>query len=351
MKFKQLISAVAVIVILLSCASCGLSDKSSDPDTKAKSYYEYFDTVSVIISYLGDSESDFNANCDAVSELLQKYHRLFDIYYEYSGINNLKTVNDNAGIAPVEVDDELIDFLLYAKDIYNITNGKTNIAMGAVTALWHKAREDAADSPESAYLPSPDDIAEAMKHCDINSLIIDKTGGTVFISDADMRLDVGALGKGYATELAAKLLEERRATSYVLNIGGNIRTVGSKPSGEGWVTGITNPDKSSDESFVTRVVIKDTSLVTSGDYERFYTVGGINYHHIIDPLTGMPARYFSSVSVFAKDSGLADALSTALFCMSYEDGIKLVDKLGDVEVIWVTAEGEVKMTENIEIFS
>ena len=187
-----------------------------------------------------------------------------------------------------------------------------------------------------------------MKHCNIDDLIIDKASGTVYISDPDMSLDVGAIGKGYATEKAAELLISRGISSYVLNIGGNIRAIGEKVTGDGWVTGITNPDHTSGEQFVARVNIKNISLVTSGDYERFYTVEGVKYHHVIDPVTLMPASYFSSVSVFTPDSGLADALSTALFCMSYEDGKELVESIGEVDVIWVDTEYNVYYTDGIE---
>ncbi|MBR2454112.1 MAG: FAD:protein FMN transferase, partial [Clostridia bacterium] len=242
-----------------------------EPETQAKSYYEFFDTVSTVISYKGDSTAEFEANCDAVSRLLGEYHRLFDIYHEYAGANNLMTVNKNAGLEPVKVDEKLIDFLLYCKEIFTLTNGKTNVAMGSVLGLWHDERELGTENPEKAKLPSADALAEASKHTDINAIVIDKEASTVFISDPKVRIDVGAIGKGYATEKAAELLIEGGVTSYVLNIGGNIRAIGAKPNGDGWKTGITNPDKASTEPFVCRVNIKDISLVTSGDYERFYT--------------------------------------------------------------------------------
>ena len=344
MKFKK---QICLLLCLLFSTTLLFSCKEASP--QATSYYEFFDTVSVIFSYRGDSKEEYNANCDAVYELFEEYHKLFDIYYEYSGINNLKTVNKNAGIAPVKVDEKLIDFLMYSKEIHHLTNGKTNIAMGSVVKLWKDALEYGTANPKNAYIPSDEALQEASKHTDINNLIIDKESGTVFISDPDMCLDVGAIAKGYATERAAELLIKRGATSYVLNIGGNIRAIGKKSKNKGWTTGITNPDKSSDESFVCRVVISDTSLVTSGDYERYYIVDSKRYHHIIDPATNMPAEYFSSVSIFTKDSALADSLSTALFCMSYEEGLALINTIQNVDVIWVYPDGTVKMTENIKL--
>jgi thiamine biosynthesis lipoprotein len=320
-----------------------------DPQIQAKAYYEYFDTKSIIYSYKGDSEAEFKANCTVVESLLAEYHKLFDIYFEYSGINNIKTINKNAGKAPVEVDEKLIDFLLYCKEAYALTGGKTNVAMGAVLRLWHDCREDAEDDPENAKIPDMAELEAARLHCDINDLIIDEEAGTVYISDPDMSLDVGAIGKGYATECAAEMLIGRGVTSYVLNIGGNIRAIGEKVTGDGWVTGITNPNKLSEESFIAKVSIKNTSLVTSGDYERYYYADGVKYHHVIDPVTLMPAAYFSSVSIFTLDSGLADALSTALFCMSYEEGLALVKSIGGVEVIWVDPDYNVKCTSGIEL--
>ena len=352
MKIKKITSLFLCVALLssllLSCKN-PTEQPIEEPKTQATSYYEYFNTVSVIMSYRGDSKQEYDENCQAVDALLRDYHRMFDIYYEYAGINNLKTVNQNAGVAPVQVDERLIDFLLYAKEVYTMTAGAVNIAMGAVLSLWHDAREDGMDDPESAALPPSDALTEAAKHTDINQLIIDKEAGTVYLADPDMRLDVGAVGKGYATEQAAQLLLSRGVTSYVLNIGGNIRAIGEKVTGEGWITGITNPDKTSANSFVCRVSIKDTSLVTSGDYERYYVVDGKKYHHIIDPKTLMPATYFSSVSIFTKDSGLADSLSTALFCLSYEDGRTLIESIGGIEVIWVYPDGKVVMTDGITL--
>ena len=357
MRFQRILSLLLFLSLLLATSvACQKPPEENapveDPPTQAKSYYEFFDTVSVIFSYKGDSAEEFEANCEAISDLLLEYHRLFDIYYEYEGINNLKTVNKQAGKEPVKVDSKLIDFLLYAKEIHTLTNGATNIAMGSVLSLWHDAREDGIDAPESAALPNADALTEAAKHTDINDLIIDREACTVFFADPAMRLDVGAIGKGYAAEQAAQLLISRGVSSYVLNVGGNLRAIGAKPaSGNGWVTGITNPDKTSEESFVCKVVLKDTSLVTSGDYERFYVVDGKRYHHIIDPKTNQPAAYFSSVSIFTPDSALADALSTALFCMTYEEGLQLIKKLENVDVIWVKSDGTLYKTEGIELYN
>ncbi len=312
-----------------------------------KTYYEYFDTVCHVSSYGNESREEFSDRCAELEAILKKYHRLFDIYREYEGVNNLATVNKNAGSSPVKTDPELMEFLLYAKDIYTLTDGEVNVAMGAVLSLWRECREKAADDPKTATLPSQKALEEAAKHISIDSLVIDEKACTVYISDSQASLDVGALGKGYAAERAAEALSDAGVSSYVLNFGGNIRAVGAKPDGEGWITGITDPDTSSSQAFAARVMLSDTSCVTSGSYERYFTVDGRNYHHIIDKDTLFPSEYFASVSVVTKDSALADALSTALFSMSHEEGLALCQRLGSVEVIWVGHDGSILMTEGI----
>jgi thiamine biosynthesis lipoprotein len=158
---------------------------------------------------------------------------------------------------------------------------------------------------------------------------------------------VGALGKGYATEKAAEHLRTVGADSYVLNIGGNIRIIGHKQDGGSWGTGIKDPADTS--RYATVIDIADTSCVTSGDYERFFSVNGKKYHHIIDKDTLMPSEYFSSVTIITPDSGLADALSTALFSMSYEDGLRLISAMSTkVEVLWIFPNGEMRMSDGFK---
>jgi thiamine biosynthesis lipoprotein len=276
-----------------------------------------------------------------IEEELRQYHRLFDIYYEYSDTPNLKTVNDNAGKNAVKVDGKIIDLLEYAKEMYSLTGGEMNIAMGSVLSLWHESREAAQKSPDGASIPTKSALDEAKKHTSIENIVINREESTVYISDEKTRIDVGALGKGYATEMIGKMLKEKGISSYVLNIGGNIKTIGEKKNGEGWLTGITNPDKTSSESFACRVEIKNISCVTSGDYERYFTVDDKKYHHIIDKDTLYPAEYFSSVTVITPDSALADALSTALFNVDYETGKRLIEGIDEILVVWVFPDGTV----------
>lgn len=316
--------------------------KVTNPQGRGKVWYNFFDTVSYIYSYAGDDDALFNERTDSAADLLNEYHKLFDIYYEYANTNNLRTINLNAGGEPIPVDSKLIDFLLYAKELHELTEGQMNIMMGSVLSIWHDAR--CASTP---YLPDEALLKEASKHTSWDSLEIDKENGTVRLTDPKASIDVGALGKGYATEMAARYLEENGVTSYVLNIGGNIRIVGTKLDGSGWRTGIRDP-KNPNNAFKVELTLSDCACVTSGSYEKYFTINGVSYNHVIDSDTLYPANYFDSLTIITKDSGLADALSTALFCMSYEDGLELAQRLGDVDVVWIFKDGSVKYTKGIE---
>lgn len=325
--------------MVFTLAACAAEAPKAEPQGKA--FFAYFDTVSYVYSYAGDSVEQFNERVDIVSGTLEKYHRMFDIYHEYTGMNNLCTVNRLAGGDPVEVDKELIDFLIYAKELYTATQGEMNIMLGAVLSLWHDCREAAENG--DARLPDERELTEAAEHTDISLLEIDEEKLTVRISDERASIDVGALGKGYATERAAEALEAQGVSSYVLNIGGNLRIIGTKPDGGGWVTGIRDPQNES-ASIDQRLLLADTSCVTSGVYERYFTVDGERYHHIIDKDTCYPAAYFSSVTVVSGDSALADALSTALFCMSLDEGVELLKGL-DAQALWIFPSGEIEYSE------
>ena len=338
MKIFKSISCLCLVVgLLVFMTGCPSTSNTGNPKPRGLMQFNYFDTVSYVYTYAGDSDEAFEKNAEEVFDILGYYHQLFDIYHEYSGVTNLCTINKNAGGEAMEVDSELIDFLLYAKRLYGITGGEMTVMMGSVLKIWHDART------AGTYVPDMDKLTAAKALTDISLLEIDEENNTVRIAKAGASLDVGALGKGYATEKAAEHLENEGVTSYVLNIGGNIRIIGTKPDGSGWKTGITNPhDKNTYANYIN---ISDISCVTSGDYERFYTVEGKKYHHIIDKDTLMPSDYFSSVTILTNDSGLADALSTALFSMSYEDGLALLENIPDeVDVLWICKDGTQIMT-------
>ena len=338
----------AISVFLVIAAAINLSACSARPEKTrySKAYLEFFDTVTQIVGYDVDEET-FTQNCEKVYSLLEEYHQLTDIYHSYEGVNNVRTINKNAGIEPVKVDEKLISLLEFSKEMCAATDGKCNIAMGSVLSIWHKYREAGISDPETAELPPMDALVEASDHCDIDKLIIDRDTGTVYLDDPEMSLDLGAAAKGYAVERAVQLLmDEGIESGYTLNIGGNVRTIGTKGDGSDWAAGIQNPDTAdSEKPYIVRLKLNGMALVTSGNYQRYYEVDGVRYHHIIDPDTLMPLNNFDSVSILCADSGMADALSTALFNMTISDGRALLSKMDNIEAIWVLPDGSYECTD------
>ncbi len=337
---KKLVTISLILTILITTTSCSVKEQKK----YSAQFLELFNTITEIIAY-SDSKEDFSAFAQLIYDNLEEYHKLYDKYNNYDGINNIKTINDNAGIKPVKVDQRIIDLLLFSKNQYQQSEGKVNIAMGSVLEIWHEYREDGINNPETASLPPMEQLEAANMHTDIDKLIIDEASSTVYLSDANMRLDVGAIAKGYATEQVSQIAKNNGYKNFLLSVGGNVRSMGTK---ELWSVGIQNPDKTSEKKSLYTLSLTNLSLVSSGNYERYYTVNGKVYHHIIDPVTLMPAEYFTSVSIVCEDSGLADALSTTIYNMPLEEGKALIESLEDVEALWVLPNGEIKYSEHFE---
>jgi len=319
----------------VSLAGCGTEFE------KYSTYsFDYFDTVTSITGYAG-SQEEFDKVAEGVLAELSEYHKLFTIYHRYDGMENLCTINEpvDGEHRTVTADPRIIDMLLYAKEMYEKTDGMVNIAMGSVLSLWHEYRTEGIDEPWAAKLPPMEKLLEAAEHTDINALVIDEEAGTVTLTDPEMKLDVGAIAKGYAVEMVARSLEEQGVTGYVLNVGGNVRTVGVKGDGNKWTVGIENPEEDSEEEYLAYLELAGESLVTSGSYQRYYVVDGERYHHIINPETLMPSEGYVSVSVVCNSSADGDALSTALFCMDFEVGAEFIESLPDTEAMWVLQDG------------
>ena len=328
---KRLLSVLLLCVLLVGCSS---AQKEPEQKQYTASFLDVFDTVTSIAGK-ADNEETFRTKTQAVHDALLEYHQLFDIYNDYEGVNNLKTVNDNAGIAPVVVDARIIALLKDCKAYYELTDGMVNPAMGSVLQLWHVARNDGINDPANAYLPKEEKLQQAAQYMDFDAVVIDEAASTVFISDRNVRLDVGAVAKGWATQRVAETAPE----GLLISVGGNVCATGPKDAnGTPWVVGIQNPNGG--DNYLHTLYLSKGSLVTSGVYQRAYVVDGELYHHIIDPDTLYPCTLWRSVTILCDDSGLADALSTALFLLPLEEGQALLNKTGAC-AMWVDRNGEI----------
>jgi len=297
------------------------------------SFLNLFNTVTMVVG-CADSPEAFRAQAQDVHDRLEEYHQLYDIYESYEGVNNLKTINDMAGIAPVEVDRRIIDLLLFCRDMHEKTGGLVDVTMGSVLRLWHDARVYSIDFPADAYLPDPAALSEAALHTGFDKLVIDEAASTVYLTDPLASLDVGAIGKGYAVEKICQELPE----GLLLSVGGNIRATGDNPlTGENWTAGVQNPDDIYN-SYLHVLRVDGVSIVTSGDYQRYFTVDGVRYGHIIDPRTLQPSGTWRAVCILCPDSGVADALSTALYLLPQEEGQSLLELFG-AEALWIAQDG------------
>ena len=348
MKIKQIVIFLISLSMLSGCTSTAVSASPSATASTLETYQNVsvdagFDTV-LVYQEACNSQDTFNTHFDEAVSLFKYYNSLFDIYNTYDGLNNLKTINDKAGIAPVTVATDIIDMLKKAKQFYEYSDGEFDVTMGSLLKVWHNYREDGIaknEDGEQGDVPTEEELNAAAVYRGWDYIVIDEDASTVYITDPNVSLDVGGIAKGYATEQIALKLQSEGVEHVAINAGGNNRTLGDKADRTTWNVRIQNPTGSDNLLIVSEQ--GEESFVTSGDYERYYTAtDGNRYHHIIDPSTNFPADYYHSVTVITKDSGVADCLSTTLFTMSYEDGMKLIETYQnanpdtDIDVIWMS---------------
>lgn len=347
---KRLFAVCLILILSLSLTGCAPPNQSYEKYTRT--FFGTFDTV-ITIQGFSQSKEAFDKAADQAESLFQTYHYLFDNFHPYEGLNNVYTLNHEASKAPVVVDKALFGLIKFSKDHYVQTLGKNNIALGSVLSLWHDARSDSISDPEKAYLPDPERLKRAAAHVDINNIILDEAAMSVYFADPDMSIDLGAVAKGYATELVAQEMLKSEVTSFYINAGGNIRLgKGPMDGRDNWGVAIQDPDGSvlgdANSDLMDVLFLHDASVVTSGDYQRYFVYEDIRYHHLISPETLMPTNYMRSVTIITEDSGWADMLSTVIFLMPYEEGRALVETMDGVEAVWILNDRSVKMTEGIK---
>lgn len=345
---KKIITLLAAIV--LTFTACSPTPSPQKYNKYRYQFYDSFDTIIDLIAYT-ETEEDFNKYAELCQESFRELHLLYDRFNNYPNLNNVKTINDNAGIEPVKVDSRILELVKISKEWYEDTHGKVNIAIGPVTSVWHGYMESYNIDSTNSEIPERDKLEAAAEKANVNDIIVNEQDSTVYLAKNGMELDLGGVAKGYATEIVAKKLEEAGLTSFLLSAGGNVRAGGKPLDGqrERWGVGIQNPNDltGGENSMLDIVFVKNSSVVTSGDYQRFYIYEGKRMHHIIDPDTLMPGDKYRGVSIVVPDSGLADMLSTALFLLDYDEGAELAEKMG-AQALWILPDGEIKVTDSMK---
>ena len=359
-KFGKMGLIFLISVLIFSCFN-----------NKEKVYTEtvdgLFDTVHVISGY-DKSEQEFKKKVKFYQEEMEKLHKLYTSYEDFQGINNISTINENAGIKPVKVDRNIIDLLKDTLERNKEISDKVNIAAGNVIDLWDKAKTE-------GKLPEQSELEKMQKCAKTENIVINEQNSTVFIKERCTKLNLGAVAKGYAVEQVTKKMEKAGMTSFIISAGGNVKVVGKRkiPKKESEITDLkscknqfcigialplyndnkidkSNPYNNGKNDYLAKIATENMSIVTTGNYQRYFVMDNKVYGHVINLETLKPEDSFASVSVITEDSGLADFMSTTLFLLSYEEGKALIEKIGKkekIDVIWAMKNGDVISSEGL----
>ena len=314
---------------LLLCALAPLLSGCAGPQKRQYEFYDAFDTVIRLTAYTRD-EASFRRLCEQAEAEFLRYDAIFDRYEAHEGVQGVWALNHAQGEA-TPVEPELLELLLLAQEWYAVCD-RVNVAMGAVTDIWHAARE-------SGALPSQEALEAAAAHTDFSLVEVDAAAGTVRLRDPALSLDFGALAKGYAAERIAQALGEE---TLLIDAGGNVVAAGKPGNGRAaWDIAVSNPDG----GVLCVVPVADGCAVTSGGNQRYFTVDGVRYHHLIDPETLYPAAHMHAVTILHPDSALGDFLSTTAFLLPYEESRALIESIPGAEAMWTLMDGTEEMTD------
>ncbi len=266
--------------------------------------------------------------------------RIEKLISSWDASSQTSAINKNAGIAPVKVDRELFELIERSIGISKLTDGAFDISYASMDRIW---KFDGSMS----IMPSAKEITASVSKVGYHNIILDSENNTVFLTFKGMKIGFGAIGKGYAADKAKTLLISKGVSSGIINASGDMNTWGKQPNGEDWKVAITNPLNK--EKAFALLPINTGAVVTSGNYEKYVKFNGKRYTHIIDPRTGYPSSGIISVTIFAPQAELADALATSVFVMGKEAGLDRINQLPNIECIIIDDMGNISTSTNIEI--
>lgn len=252
----------------------------------------------------------------------------------------ISEINKNAGKKAIKVDDEVFELVQRAIKISKLTNGAFDISYASMDKIWKF-------DGSMKEMPSPEAIKKSVEKIGYQNIILDDKEKTIFLKLEGMKLGLGGIGQGYIADKVKALLQSKGCTSGIVNVSGDINTWGKQLDGKPWTIGIINP-MNKNKVFAT-FPIEDSAVETSGSYEKFVMFNGVRYSHIIDPRTGYPATGIVSVSVFAKQTEVADALATGIFVLGVEVGLDLVNQLKGIQCIIVDDKGKIHTSKGIDV--
>ncbi|MGN1160148.1 MAG: FAD:protein FMN transferase [Lachnospiraceae bacterium] len=322
--FKKIVSIPLLLFLCLACVGCA----QSHTEKTSRSGF-YFDTVITLTIY--DPPADSENILDNAFLLCESYEQKFSRTLQGSDIKN---INDAAG-HPVAVSEDTIFLLETALYYAELSNGLIDPTIAPVKDLWNFSADSNATVP-----PDSDALTQACSHIDYHHVVLDKDTNTVTLTDPAAGLDLGFIAKGYIADRLKEYLLAQGIKHAIIDLGGNILCIGSKPDGSAYRVGIRYPFGSASD-MITSLSCSDQSIVTSGIYERYFYLDDVIYHHILDTKTGYPVRNnLLSVTILSPSSVQGDALSTLCYIYGLEDGMALVESLEDVEAVFITDDYE-----------
>lgn len=290
------------------------------------------------ITVVSNDEKVAHNYIDAAINEIRRIEKLLTTFNEESQTN---LINRNAGIQPVKVDWEIFDLIERSLRISKITDGYFDISYGGIDrSFWNFDRE-------MKELPNPELIKNHLKLVDYQNIILDRRSQTVFLKEEGMRIGFGGIGKGYAAEMAKRLLQNRGVTSGIVNASGDLTTWGNQADGNPWTIGIADPDNA--KRPFSYINITDTAVATSGNYEKFVVINGKKYSHTINPKTGMPVSGVKSVTVFCPNAEIADAMATPVSIMGIDAALNMVNQINHLECIIIDDQGKIYSSQNINL--
>lgn len=324
--FIIILLLILIALILLFIDKCTYKEYSKN--------YFYMDTYINVKVTTTKGKKEMDSIFNDIDYLYSSYHKLTDRYNEYDGIVNVYYLNEVLGNDDkIVIDKRLSDIIRLGMDYYTKTDGLFNIASGNLTEVW-KEFIDKCDS-----LPSKEELEV---NIDIDDVIL---SGNEYMKKNGVKLDLGAISKGYVTEMVGNYLEEENIYSYIINAGGNVK-VGKAYKKDYYSVGITNPDEKSDIFAI--VKINNMAVVTSGNYQRYCDLEGVNYNHIINPKTRYPGGEMKSVTVVGEDSALLDIYSTYLYLLPVSKGLEIVNGNDEIEAIWYIDKDNIVRSEGFD---
>lgn len=330
---KKLLSIAIILTLILYLSGCNQKNTSINDDLKISKNEFMLDTMITITIFGTEDDLAINELFKVISELENK----LSIHKEGS---ELDLIRNNAGIKPIKVSEDTLS--IFEKSIeYSIqSEGLFDITSAPLIDLW-------AIGSEEQHLPSQTEIKSAIELINYDKIIINNDNSTVFIDNKDMYANLGAIAKGYIADKVAEKARELNIESAILNLGGNVLLIGSKPDGSNFKVGIQDPDETRG-GYMGIFEGSNLSIVTSGDYERYFIENGVKYHHILNPYTGYPAQNnIKSVSIITNTSFDGDALSTSVLLMGIEKGLELIENTENTEAIFITKDNKIILSKGI----